>query len=279
MIRPVVALLLTLLPVSLLAQDLTNFEKVLVPVLNQDNVITGANGSTFATSFGILPLQLKPITYFPANVDGAPAIGQSMREIFRVPLWSAPVIAKGRFVYVQRDDADRPMFATVTAIAADGERSDTPLPVVRERDALRGLSAFGVLPNHAMHIPPPPGTNWPAFIGYAQRHTLRVYDFTGSGTLVVAVRQRWTTWLSQDVISAIELPVNRRDFDHPTYPFYAEIDLGSSLDRWCYPALHARCSSFDAIVEVEPLTPGARYYAFVSTTDNVTQHVAIHLPR
>ena len=35
----------------------------------------------------------------------------------------------------------------------------------------------------------------------------------------------------------------------------------------------------DAILEVEPVTPGARYCAFVSTTDNATGHVAIYTPR
>jgi hypothetical protein len=35
---------------------------------------------------------------------------------------------------------------------------------------------------------------------------------------------------------------------------------------------------FPAIIEVEPTNPTARYYAFISMTDNKTNHVAVFTP-
>lgn len=258
------------------AQNLSTLDKVLVPVLNMRS-IAGANGSTFSTSFGLL--SPGPVVYYPAPGD-APHVGANQPQILALPLWEAPVVAKGRFVFVDRPAAAAPMFAEVASRAADGSVAGTALPIVREHDVQTGKTIFGLLPNRAVYGPIPSYSNWPAFVGYSQRHTLRVYDWDSTGKLEVFVRLRYATWLSRGVIIEKRVAVNARDYNDPSYPFYAEVDPARLLhDGWCYPSLHMGCDSFDAILEVEPVTPGARYYAFVSTTDNATGHVAIYTAR
>jgi hypothetical protein len=91
-------LLFLFLSITAQSQDLSNFEKLLVPVLNR-NQITGANGSTFSTSLGLFAYG-RTINYYPAGPSSAPpVIGQNLvnGRILELPIWEAPVVAKGRF--------------------------------------------------------------------------------------------------------------------------------------------------------------------------------------
>ena len=272
-------LLAILVSTAASAQDLSTFEKFLVPVLNQSQPIVGANGSLFRTSFGALTADLQPITFYPTGPS--PHVGESYEHILEVPVWEAPVVAKGRFVFIERNGLNPTLFAKVASVAADGSSAETPLPVVSESSALTGMSTFGVLPNDAMYSDAlAPGANSFLFLGYRQRHTLRVYDF-GSGGGEVEVRLVYAWWLIRGTIAARRLSLSSRDFDDVSYPYYAEANLQQLFGTdWCYPTLRGTgCSSLEAIVQVVPLTPGLRYYAFVSTTDNVNNHVALFTPR
>lgn len=274
-------LFLVFLCLPAFAQDITTFDKVLVPVLNM-KPIGGANGVVFSTSFSVF--SQGPITYYPAPGD-APHVGTinsiSALPVLALPVWEAPVVAKGRFVFIDRNTPPVLTFAGVGSRAADGSVASTDLPIVRERDVRTGKTVFGLLPNSAIYGPPPPtGFLYPQFLGYSQRHTLRIYDWDSTGQLAVDVRLRYASWLSRGVIIEKRVAVNTRDFDDPSYPYYAEVDPAKLLkDGWCYPSLHNGCDGFDAILEVEPTNPSARYYAFVSTTDNATGRVAIYRPR
>ncbi|HKR66803.1 MAG TPA: hypothetical protein VJZ00_23960 [Thermoanaerobaculia bacterium] len=271
--NPVRALVLLVVATTVAAQDFSSFEKILVPVLNPSQPILGANGSRFDSKFGVLTTA--PVAYYPAPGD-PPAIGRGEGLLF--PLWEAPVIAKGRFLFFEKGAAEAPMFASLSSVDPAGNRAVTPLPIVRERDARTGVSVFGFLHNEVIYGPP--SANHPTFAGHRQRHTLRVYDFDSTGNLEVNVRLRWAQWLSQGVIAERRVAVNTRDFDHITYPFYAELNLEQTFgSRWCFPDVYGGCQTFDAIVEVEPTSPAARYYAFISTTDNDTNHVVIHTAR
>ncbi len=124
------------------------------------------------------------------------------------------------------------------------------------------------------------GNQFPIFGGYRERHTLRVYDFDSRGDLQVIVRlAAGTVFTFSREISRV-ISVNARDFDHVTYPYYAEVNLGMLFGNdWCTPGVRTTCFDFRAVIEVEPLNPSARYWAFISTTDNETGHVSIHTPR
>jgi len=260
-------LVLFLVSPTLLAQDLSQFEKVLVPVLN-NNPIHGANGSTFATTFGILSDNVfDPFSFYPTGAT-TPQIGKSFAQILEVVPWEAPVIAHGRFLFVEQRVAKAPMFADVAATAPDGSIARTQIPVVHERDVLIGKSTFGLIPNDATNSG-----------GYRQRHTLRIYDFDSRGDMRVVVRMRFASWLSRGVIAEQTIAIDQRDANDISYPYFVEADLERSFGSdWCYPGLRG-CTSFDAIIEVEPLRATDRYFAFISTTDNATNHIAIYTAR
>ena len=266
---------------SVRAQDLSNFEKILVPVLNM-NPITGANGSKFSTEFGVFAYG-RAINYYPAvSASGTATIGQTYNgRILDISVWEAPVVAKGRFVFIENGAADLPFFATLRATAPDGSTAVTPLPIVHERDLTTGVSTFIDLPVTPVYGPPNPNAphGGGPLLGFAERHTLRVYDFDSTGRLEVTVRLLWGTWLDLGVREEHRISVTQRDALDPTYPYYAEVNLGDLFrDIWCNPVL-AACTGFRAIFEVESTAPGMRYYAFISTTDNQTNHVTVFTRR
>jgi hypothetical protein len=257
------------------AQDLSQFDKILVPLLNL-KPIQGANSSTFGTALDVWS-NLSPITYYPAASADGPVIGQSQPQLLQLRPWEAPVIAKGRFVFI---NGSVPVAAIATAAAPDGSVATTPLPIVRERDVITGKSTFMPLPvDPLLSEADPSSPEHFHLLGFAQRYTLRVYDWDSTGTMEVAVRLIRGFFLAQGAVDEIHVRVDRRDFDHPTYPFYAEVDLQPRFAGWCYPGLHTACMPFPAIIEVEPSNPTARYYAFISMTDNRTNHIAVFTPR
>jgi hypothetical protein len=273
--------LLVLLPLSSLnAQDLTHLEKVLVPVLNQGKVIEGANHSKFQTAFGVWAGEPFLFTYYPAlppENDDPPTRATIDIPSSGVNLWEAPVIAKGRFLFVDAFSVKRPMFARLISTQPDGKRASTPLPVVKAADVRTGKSTLGWIVNDALFDRTAP---LPLFTGYRQRHTLRVYDWDSTGQLQVTVRLRaGTFWATQRDVSRV-IDVRTRDFDEASYPYYAEVNLEQLFGTtdWCTPTPRTRCGDFLAVIEVEPLHPAARYYAFISTTENDTGHVTIHTP-
>lgn len=226
------------------AQDL---EKVLIPVYN-NTTITGANGSSFTTVLDV---------YQPAK-----------SQILQMQLPEAPVIARGRFLFVNKDV---PVAATV-----NGQE----LPVVRERDVRSGkttLMPLAVTPLLSELDPSSPEHFH--LLGYAERYAIRIYDWDSTGNLEVAVRLIRGFFLAQGAVGEVDVRVDRRDADDPSYPFYAEVDPQKVFAAWCYPGLHTACTPFPAIIQIEPLTPGARYYAFASRTDNQTNQIAIFTPR
>lgn len=276
--RPALIFSTLLLCASAFAQDLSHLDKVLVPVYN-GKALHGANGSTLTTSLVLFGGQ---VTYYPAypTANSGPVVGSSYPGVLLLSLWEAPVVAKGRFIFVER--ANEQMLAeTVTATGPDGSTATTPLPIVRERDILTGKATFFPLP--ATPIVSELDASSPEhfhLLGWRERHTLRVYDWDSTGTLEVVVRLRWGSFLGSGVHAEVPLKVNARDFDHVSYPYYAELDLVQAFGKgYCVPSGHTACVQYPAIVEVEPARPGARYFAFISTTDNATNHVAIYTAR
>lgn len=232
--------------------------------------IRGSSGSTFSTEL-VVWSNLQPVTYYPAPAESGPVVGKSQPQLLHFFVWEAPVTARGRFVFFEKSAAGDPIAATVNG---------TPLPIVRERDVLTGKSTFMPLPvTPVLSQEDPSSPEHFHLLGYAERYTLRVYDWDSAGDIEVAVRLIRGFFLAQRVVGEIHVRVDRRDFDHPTYPLYAEVNLQSSFPAWCYPGLHTACNPFPAIVEVEPVNPTSRYYALVSMTDNQTNHIAIYAPR
>ena len=268
-------ILIAVLSSPLFAQAPSSFERVLVPVLNPSQVVHGANGSQFRTGVALY-LREGTIDYYPAAGE-RPAVGSSLPRSPYLPIWEAEdVVAKGRFLFFSNDGARPAIFASLSVQAEPGGPvASTPLPVVHERNALASPVTIGSLSFHSTFDS---STYPPTFIGFRQRHTLRIYDFGSTGAAAVRVRfQRWGPVPGVPIERTIYL--SSRDADDASYPFYFEANVEQLFGSQCGPHPRALCGSFIAVIEVEPLATDTRYFAFVSTTQNDTNHVSIHLPQ
>lgn len=215
------------------------------------------------------------VRYFPAfiGLNARPVVGDLYYGFF---MWEAPVVAKGRFIFIERG-SDWWFSETVS----NGDVG-VPIPTPRERDALTGKSVIFPVPvNPILVQSSDPFYYYLRLDGWRERNTLRVYAWDSTGNLEVKVRWRGFFFEGQYAFDEVVIPVNRRDFDHISYPYYAEVDLQTLFAKYyCWFSMpHEQCQAYDGIVEVEPTTPGARYYAFVSSTDNATNRIAIYGPR
>jgi len=275
-----VSLLLVFLASSLAAQDLSQFDKILVPVLNA-HAISGANGSTFGTSIGVYSPQ-KSFSYYPGPTNSdfpVPIVRKTIPAMQILPLWEQPgVTAQGRFIFVQHDAVDLPFASLATASDPTGVGTIAELPIVRERDTRTSQIVLMNMPvRPILSAEDPSSLEHFHLLGWNERNTLRIYDWNGDGSLVVRVSLLVSA--GQSVRGGIDVPVNRRDGDDPSYPYYAMIDLTTAFGTsYCWPGLHTACEPYDAnlLITGNGATP---FYAIGSSTDNRTNHITIFTPR
>lgn len=112
--------------------------------------------------------------------------------------------------------------------------------------------------------------------GQQFRQTLRVYHPDADGTRVRVRIYGETTPFVEEVLAelTLELAAEPREPQYnvglPVHPGYAQLDVRSALSVDAAPQRLR--------VEIEPLSPDTRYWAFVSATDNRTQYVTIIAP-
>ena len=167
-------------------------------------------------------------------------------------------VPKPSFIYVPKSvarDMQMSLIVESTDISRPEERSYTELPVVRESDFREGkIQIVGVRMDDGF------------------RKTLRIYGLNGSEGALVRVRVyalRSTTpayehdyWLEpQGGLNAAGL--------ESAPSFNMECDLSGYVENYGAPVR----------VELEPLTPGAKIWGFVSITNNTTQHFYTVVPR
>jgi hypothetical protein len=258
------------------SQDLSGFKKVLLPVYTSQP-ISGSNGSTFSTR--LTGYAETDIRYFGRVTTAGEAAGVFTQEAF-VPMSGyealnyGPPRATGRFLFVQQDRyRDVALQYTLRSSDADKQTSDqvTTLPVVST--PLTGRSWI-------LNVPISPLLTqdlWPTLLGYGFRNMLRIYDFDGDGSGEVDVRLFHEAFFGRtQEMESRRVKLDRRDGDDATFPFYAEVPI----ENRCIPfSVHTPCLAFTFRVEIDPVAPNAQYWAFVSTTDNRTQHVTIREPQ
>lgn len=255
-------LLLFLLSSSAAAQDLSGFEKILFPVLGS-NVVHGAYGSSFETRLRL---------FTPSDVAFYPSGGSA--TVLHQTVWAQPVpfddpagISRGRFLFFDKSIADQLAFGYTLISATDS----TQLPVVRERDYLTGTSYIVNVPLHPVIVLDP----LPHSSGeFKQRNTIRIYDVDDTGQLEVEILVRALPISATFLLGTLR--ADRRDGEGPTYPTYGE--LAYSGPCITLPAGN-NCNDFETTVELRPVDPNIRYWAFLSTTDNATQYVTIRTPQ
>ena len=243
------------------------YETFLLPV-HLDGNVPGANGSLWATQIWIRNNGPNGITLAPWPCDPGqvcpPVIpltrtlkpGETLLSL--PPFFQVPDANPSRLLFVNRDEADR---LSVHLRLFDRSRSQSDagaeIPVVRERDLYSSaLQLNGV----------PLSSNF--------RSMLRIYDLTRKDS-------QFRVRLYDASITNAPVPVYRElvvtastPYEPPfnTEPAYAA--FGGFNDLLPQPGIHPAALR----VEVEPLTAGSRFWAFVSITNNDTQRVTLVTP-
>ena len=167
-------------------------------------------------------------------------------------------VPKPAFLYVPRDiarDMQMSLIVESSDVLRPEERSYTELPVVRESDFRDGkIQIVGVRMDDGF------------------RKTLRIYGLNGSEGALVRVR-----------VYALRASTPAYEHDYWLYPSAERtadgLDAAPSFNMECDLTGYVENYGAPVRVELEPLTPGAKIWGFVSITNNVTQHFYTVVPR
>lgn len=240
-------------------------ERILLPIL-VDRVM-GALGSIWESELSIHSrapgLRTLSVVYRGCQLSACPSepvvLDGGATRVFRGGGFDgADGSRPGVLLYLKRDEAD--LFAFSLHIK-DRSRSTTTagteIPVVREGELSSGKLLL---------------LNVPFQSGF--RNLLRIYDpFPLGDSPVVKIRILSN---ADEILRELNVTLDRsshNDLPHiPGYPGYAQVadfeDIQSRLG-----------SSQTARIEIEPLTPGLKFWAFVAVTNNETQHVTTITPQ
>lgn len=226
-------------PVS--AQDLTAFERVLVPV--SVTGVPGAYGTIWSTELWYRNNGPAPVAMFPTAIaDFVPTIGRTSPLV----LGSHPAIAPGAIVYISRAGAEKVQFDLRLYNRADSESGwGTQIPVVREYE-FRDIVDLLSIPTDS-----------------AFRTTVRIYGLTERVAYGEPVRI--------DIYSYNEQPLMSADLALSGWPAYAELVLPSYV---LSPGPYAE----RVRVRVSSSNSDVKIWAFASVVSNATQNVGIVTP-
>ena len=238
------AILLTLLVASSAAAS--DLEQLLLPV--GPSVVHCAYASRYETRLLAVNLAGERAERFCMNGDCrdvAPMIAQEFDGGYAgglaAPLW----------VYVPKETAEKMRLSLVVESAQQAhpeERSFTEVPIVRASDFTSGKMQF-----IGVRIDP----------GF--RQGVRVYGLTQEPALLMMH------------VYSLETGEQIHECLHEIYPLSSEVTaeglpLRPSYGMECDMSEELEHDGRKVRVELEPLTPGLKYWAFLTVTNNATQH-------
>lgn len=243
------------------------YETILLPIYT-DVSVPGANGSLWKTDFWLRNNGRNEVTLAPwvCPADGGcPAVfplthvlkpGETLHNL------PAPFVLPGpnpaRLLYATRAEAaalsGNLRFSDSSRRAVNG---GTEVPIVREQELRTGTVALHNIPLDSHY-----------------RVMLRVYDVALAESRFQVNFYPEDAGMSQPAISTIELTAKGTDSGpfrlHPSWAQYGSLTDLLNLPTIMPPQLRA---------EIVPLTPGAKFWAFISLTNNDTQHVTVITPQ
>ncbi|HYK01845.1 MAG TPA: IPT/TIG domain-containing protein [Thermoanaerobaculia bacterium] len=241
------------------------YEQVLLPIY-LDGVVPGANGTQWRTDLWIRNnspqnIALAPWTcpegeaclpVFPLTYTLLPGL-----SIHNIPADPTPGGNPGRLLYVSRELTSDVSFGLRFAdISRASSNGGTDMPVIREGEFLTERSQLFNVP-----------------LDGDFRVLLRVYDAAQTRALFRVAVYAQTTDDEQPLHTAVLQAATAETGDFRTEPAYAQFDVTEllHLDHQAWP---------EAVrIEITPLTPGSRYWAFASVTNNETQLVTLMTPQ
>ena len=255
--RPRLSLLSFALAISLFAAPggAVEFERVLLPIILNSEV-PGAFGSRWTSDFLVRNDNDETVIVTP-GLSPCPiecATGVVSPHVSFRPEVSLRFPYPGAFLFVSRPGNARVSFnLRVLDLSRQALAWGTEIPVVREKDVRTDAITLLNVPTDSRF-----------------RTMLRVYDFDGAADDQVRVR----IYAANDqAVLADSIVTLRSPSGLPeAIPGYAQI--GNLTDT--YPQL---LSADRLRIEITPVTPGVRFWAFVSVTNNDTQHVTTITPQ
>lgn len=264
MIRRLVLVLLCIGPAAFAQNPIDQqFERVLVPIVYSfTGEIRGAYGSVWEV--GIVGSNdgdndVVATSYpLPAGCTQPPCT-QGIPGHSTIPLVAyAPDPGAGAFLFIDRTGAaDVTLSLRIRDTSRALETWGTSIPIVRERDVATSRLELLDVPTESQF-----------------RSALRVYDFDDAADRSVSVKiysKSGTTPLVEAVMQLRQLTDSE-----------ANLQLVGRPGRFAINDIVAFFPQLAAVprvrIEVTPVTPGLRFWAFVSTTHNTTQHVTLTLP-
>jgi len=244
------------------------YEKILIPVVVNES-LPGAFGSSWTTDLwvqnrGPEPLEVAGIawTCFLPECVSPPALTPGLT--FRPKVLAAPDGLQGTFVHPVAGFADRLSFGLrFRDISRQSQTWGTELPAVRERSFRSDKVSLIDIPLTA---------------GF--RQVLRIYELDAS---------------EREASVRIRLYRITPDSGEPTGapdPFLGQAIVGLRFPPLRVPDAHpgyAAVTDFSTIaplgnaervrLEIEPVTPGLRLWAFVTVVNNETQHATVITPQ
>lgn len=229
-------------------------ERILLPIVTRGT--PGAGGSIWIAELQVFNDGPTPASLlFPQRVSDSEGAPPGM-TIF-VPAWNDIHEPPGLFMYIEKEKtSDLHFHLRIRDLSRGQENFGTELPIIREHDFREKKVAFLRVPTDSRF-----------------RQTLRVYESASSGSAIVRVGVFADRGIADvgkiPIVSfALDLPARIPAF-HPGYN-----DVFDLIQK--FPQLQEHAS---VRVELEPMTPGMRFWAFISVTNNETQHVTLITPQ
>jgi hypothetical protein len=254
------------------------YERVLVPVVVAA-ATPGAYGSVWQTEL-VTRNEADQSVDISDNPFGLcnQCIPYAPHSTFRIPLYASNPNA-GRFLYIGSPGVRNVTFTLrVQDISRQALTWGTTIPVVRDRDVFGGKLQL-------LDIP----------IDSRFRAALRVYDFeppTEATPRVVRLRIYDMCGIGQIDTRCANTPLVDTSLTlvasgHESYPAFPQSpgtvfigDLAGTFEQLAnLPPVNLPDSTPRVRLDVDPVTPSLRFWAFVSVTNNETQHVTVISPQ
>jgi hypothetical protein len=228
------------------------FEKLLVPLI-VPNPLPGAFGSQFVTRLMVHNDRDQPVRVDQSGGSFCPILGcfnWVPPGIHQLNAWAPP--GNGAFIWVDTAQMHHLSFQVrVQDLSRQESTWGTELPILRESDFFDDRLTLIDVPDTESF-----------------RQTLRVYEWDKTPNALVMVR-----FYDQESGALLrELPVPLERFStSATDADQAQVAFWTDDFADLRPAERLR-------IVIEPVTPGIRFWAFVSITHNETQHITTITP-
>jgi hypothetical protein len=238
-----------------------NWQRLLIPVA--DSFVPGSGGARWTTELAALLLADERPEFAPHPCEFSsglcfiqPAPLRRQIDAFRYLILDDN--PSGQYFYVRPQDAAKWRFnARIHDEARVEQTAGAEMPIVRDSEFRSDTIAL-------LNVPVAP----------QYRHTLRIYDDAGRDRVSAAIRI-YAAGETEPRVSVVRelVRVQRQTTTSallPTHPAYAQAELAQ---------LGSLAGMESLRVEVEPLDPGVRLWAFVSIVNNETHHVTVVTPQ